>query len=316
MSGSFNATADSSLVGIRLVQESSVGTTPASPQMKEIEITGESLNNQRTTVVSNSFRTDRQVPGATKVSESNSGDINFELKYGGVYDDLIEAALQGTWAENAVSNGVTRRAFTVEKMFNGISGERFEIYRGAEVSTFSLSMTNGALITGSFGLFARSFQDASATVSASLVAPPTTKFMNTVTQGFVIEANDVAVPGVLQSFEFTLDNNLREQRAIGSAALAGMGAGRSNLTGTVTAFFNGSTNAINTAYKNEQPVKLQFTVPDVDGNKYRFTFWNVVLLTRTRNAGGLDQDVVATFTFQATLGGPDSKTFTVERIPD
>lgn len=314
MSGSFNATADSSATGIRFVAESAVGTTPATPTLREFEVTSESLNATRTPVVSQSFRTDRQVPGATTVSESYGGELGFELKFGANTDALIEAALQGTWSSNAVSNGVTRRSFTFEKVFGGIG--QFQVYRGAEITSIGLSMTVGQIITGTIGVQARDYAEGTASVGATIVAAPITQFMNVVTDGFVLEVGGTPVSGILQSFEFNLDNNAREQRAIGSKRLAGMGMGRSNLTGTMQVFFNGTPNAIRTAYLNDQPASVSFLVPDPDGNAYRFTFHALKLLTSTTTAGAIDQDVLSEISFQGILGGANGRTITVERIPD
>lgn len=311
----FTATADSSRTGIRVVAEATPGTTPATPAMKELEITGESFTNSRQTLTSQSFRSDRQVPGATKVSETNGGDLNIELKYGGVIDDLFEACLQGTWTADVVSNGVTRRSFTLEKEFGLDSGERFEVYRGAEVTGMSLSMAVGQMITGSFSFLARSFTSGTATVAGSVVPAPTTEFMNAVNDSISLKIDGSDVGAIIQAFDFSLDNNAREQRAIGSADLAGVGMGRSNLTGNMTVFFSGANNPIYTAYKTETPISLSIDVPDVDGNIYTFTFPKVILMSSQKVAGSLDTDVVMEMSWQAVLGGANGKTIEITRTP-
>lgn len=314
MSGSFNATADSSRVGLRFIKETTPGTTPATPTMVELEITSESLSNTRNTITSNSFRGDRQVPGATKVSESNGGELGFELKFSPAFDELFAGALQGTWSGNSLVNGVARASYTIEKEFGGISGNRFEVYEGAEISSVSLNIENGALVTGNFTVAARGYDENTTTIASVVTPAATTPFMNAVTAGFEVRVNGNLVEGLLQSAQITLDNNLREQRAIGSARLAGMGAGRSNLTGTLRAFFK-DTSPLDTAYLAETPVAITLRVPDVLGNAYEIRLRSAVLTSRSRVAGGLDQDVVAEFGFQGVLGGNDSKTIEIIRDP-
>lgn len=314
----FSATFDSSLTGIRFVEETTPGVTPATPAMRELEITGESLNNTRDTIASSSFRSDRQVPGTTIVSESSTGDLNVELKYSPELQLLWESALQGTWVANSISNGTDRTSFTIEKQFGGDAGtgERFQVFRGCEVATMSLDMTVGSFITSTLNIISRGYTTGNATVANSTIAASTNPFMNSVDSGIVVKINDVeAADDVLQAFNFTLDNNMREQRSIGSADLAGIGTGRSSITGGMTVYFNGGANPIYTAYKSKVPVKLSIEIPDTAGNTLVFTFWKVDILSATQVAGGLDQDVVLECTTQASLGGPDSKTLTIERIP-
>jgi hypothetical protein len=315
----FNATFDSSLTGIRYVAETTPGTTPATPTMQEIEVTNESLNNSRQTETSQSFRGDRQVPGAVKVSETNGGDIGFEFKYGAEHFGLMESALQGVWASNKIVNGTTRKSYTIEKEFggSGATGERFQVFKGMEVSAFTLEMAVGAFITGSYTFVGRSFLPGSATLANTVTAASTTPFMNAVDDGIEIAIDGTPITdGILQNFSMTLDNNLREQRAIGSADLAGIGAGRSNLTGSLSVFFNGGSNPIYTAYKTEQPIELKVTVPDTEGNAVEITLFKVILMSATIVAGGLDQDVVMEMEYQAILGDTTPfKTIQIERIP-
>lgn len=309
----FNAASDSSRTGIQIVLETVVGQTPASPAGKELEITGESLNPSRESTTSQSFRSDRQVPGQTTVGETAAGDLNIELKYGGVIDDLLAATLQSDWADDVVSNGVTRKSFTIQKEFPDATGDKVQIYRGAEFSTMSMEISTGAIVTATFGVMARTFVSAGASIMSTTVPAPTTQFMSSVADGFALEVDGTSYDNGIQSFSFSLDNGAREQRQIGTKDLAGIGMGRSNLTGTLTAYFNG-TNPLYTAYKNDVPVELVIEVPDVDGNAYRFTFHAIKLSNATIVAGGLDQDVVMEVPFQAIMGGDDNLTVSIERI--
>lgn len=103
---------DSNRVAVKYVKEVTFGTTPASPTMTNVRLTGESLKQGTGTVVSQEIRTDRQVPDVIRVSIIDQGDINFELSPGGSgtagpFDDFIASALEAgtTWPADVVSTG-------------------------------------------------------------------------------------------------------------------------------------------------------------------------------------------------------------------
>lgn len=301
----FNAASDSSRTALRMVPETTVGTPPVTANMYEVEITGESLNTSRESTVSQSFRSDRQVPGVTATGETSGGDINTELKYASSTHMLLTALLQSetALADGVVAhNGVTRRSFTVEKHFTDATGDgAVQLFYGAEIASAAFSMQTGNLITVNYTLMARDADETNASIADSIIAAPTTQFMTAVADGVVLKINDVEYAGGLQSLDFTLDNNAREQRQIASTALAGVGMGRSSTTGSLTAYFNGA-NPLATAFKNHENVKIEIEIPDTDGNKYNFIFWSVNMTAKTVVAGGLDQDVVMEVQWQAVKG--------------
>ncbi|ODT85637.1 MAG: hypothetical protein ABS78_19430 [Phenylobacterium sp. SCN 70-31] len=292
----------------------------ASGAYYELEITDESLVNNRETAVSQSFRSDRQVPGVTKVSETSSGDVNIETKYANSISELYSGALQSNWANNVVTNGRTRKSYTVEKEFYdpGGTGDNFQIFLGAEISTWSAELAVGQFFTQTFGFTARDYETGNATISVSnsnVITAPATKFMNAVEEDIVIEVNGVPLEsGIIQNIQWTLDNNMREQRGIGSTALSGMGSGRFSVTGTMQVYWNGS-NPLYTAYKNEQSVELDLEIPDPDGNGYGYTFHSLFLQSAPAGASGLDQDVILEIPFTATMNGdPTPKTLSIRRF--
>jgi hypothetical protein len=67
----------------------------ASQTVQELLVTSESLGQDSDSVVSNLIRDDRQITNVKRTNASASGDIGIELGYG-MYDDLIEAALQSS----------------------------------------------------------------------------------------------------------------------------------------------------------------------------------------------------------------------------
>lgn len=80
-------------------EEAAYGETPGAgalaPRGYELRMTGESLQHQKQTVVSNTIRQDRQRDAISEVGVSSSGDVNFEM----VFRDL-EILLAGAFAND------------------------------------------------------------------------------------------------------------------------------------------------------------------------------------------------------------------------
>lgn len=84
--------ATSNRTGLHYVPEATIGTTPATPALVEMRYTGEGINFDVETAVSDEIRSDRQITDLVPVSQSSSGNVDFELSFA-EYDPFLEAAL-------------------------------------------------------------------------------------------------------------------------------------------------------------------------------------------------------------------------------
>lgn len=89
--------ADSNRASIRVIEESTWGTTPVSGVTREIRLTSSALSAEKETVTSDELRADRMVSAITEVSAMSSGDINFEHS-AGAQDEFLAAFLMGAWS--------------------------------------------------------------------------------------------------------------------------------------------------------------------------------------------------------------------------
>lgn len=89
--------ASSSSVAVRIIKEVTFGVTPGTGNPDELRITGESLDYAISKEASKEINTSRGVSSMVPVDASTSGGLQLEMHYAGV-DDLMESALQGTWA--------------------------------------------------------------------------------------------------------------------------------------------------------------------------------------------------------------------------
>lgn len=88
--------ASSSSAELLFAQEAEFGVVPTTGNHYSIPMNGETLVFGIDKTQSEEINPDRGVTDAVPTSASVTGGVNVELKYG-VYDKLMEAALQGTW---------------------------------------------------------------------------------------------------------------------------------------------------------------------------------------------------------------------------
>jgi hypothetical protein len=102
------------------VRETVWGTTPANPALQATRYTGESLDENLSFEKSKEIRADRMLDDTVLVDSSPSGAFNFELSYS-TFEDLIEAALMGTWGAALAIAGVAGDITTVAAATNNLT---------------------------------------------------------------------------------------------------------------------------------------------------------------------------------------------------
>lgn len=140
----------SNRVALRQVAESTWGVTPASPALKAVRFTSESLNYNADFITSEEIRSDRMTPDTIQVSSSAGGDINGEWSYGS-YDDFIASALYGTWATTGtpltattlavVKTPGTPNSWTITDSGSGLAANAWVVGQFVEVAGFTVAGT-------------------------------------------------------------------------------------------------------------------------------------------------------------------------------
>lgn len=235
-----NATANR--VEMRYVAEVTYGTTPASPAMKYIRFTGESLNANIETVRSEEIRADRSDQDLIKVGSKAGGAIEFELSYNS-FDDFLEAVMCSTWTtpgadtdQNQLINGVFERFFTIQKRLVDVT--QFFNFTGSKINTMGLTIAPGSVVKGSFGVMAKAGARATAQfASATLPAATTTTPMNGSAGVSVATIDGGAITGGLMSFNLNVNNNRRDQDAVGSDTTQDNLMGKFEATGDIEIYF-------------------------------------------------------------------------------
>jgi len=197
-----------------------------------------------------------------------------------------------------IRNGTTAKSYTLEKEFADVSS--FAQYPGMRVTSMSMNIESQAILTGSFGFTGKGQTTASTTLASTTNAASTNTVLNASGNVGRIWEGGQSVTGVaFQSLSIDLNNNPREQTKVGSDQLAGVGTGRAEITGNVTAYFEN--NSLIDKFTNGTKSNFRFQVTDADGNSYVIDIPLVTYTDFTIAAGGGNQDVVQDGTWGASI---------------
>jgi hypothetical protein len=268
------------------------------------------LNVVKDNFVSNEIRNDRQIVDSRHGLKRIEGDINFELGYG-YLDDFLEAALFGSWTTNVLKAGTTAKYFSIERAFNDVA--QFMVFKGCMIDRLTLNVQPNAMITGSFGIVGKDVAVSGATVDAG--GGITAAATNAPYDGFAgaISEGGGAVDNITQ-LTLELQNNLAPSFVVGLDTTPQILAGRSMLTGEVTAFFESAT--LFNKFLNETESSISFTLTGL-GSAGDQTW----LIPRVKyNAGNVnvqnaDDGLLVTMPFQALRDSTEATNLKITRVP-
>ena len=310
------ATSDQTV--IRYIPEVTMGVTPATPALKQLRYTGESLKYNIANTKTAEITPTRVETDLIQTSATASGDLNFELSYTS-FEDFMQAVLGGTWTVGVgdqynLDNGSTLRTFAIQKHFVDMTIPQFHMYNGCVIDGMKLQMDVGKIITGGFsvngfGATVTTTQVAGATFPAVATTTP----MNAVTnlQNFAIAG--VPYTGCISSLSLDIKNNVRARQCIGSIKPTGMSLGKLEITGRMEFYFSEGSNFA--AFVAGTEFSIAFDVVDPAGNKYLFTIPRAKFETGEVVAGGANSDVMFSATFRALYDGVTTRVIRITRDP-
>ena len=255
---------------LHYIAETTYGTTPSTPGFSPLPHTGTTLNVSKDAVESEKLRGDRMVEDFRHGNKTVGGEISCELEYES-FDDLIQAALCGTWAADVLKAGTTRRSFTLQRKFGDLATPEFHTYKGCEINSMALSVSPNAMVGCTFGIVGKDLAIATSAITGSTFAAdagmvPFDSFTGSISEG----GSSIAT---VTSVEFTLENGIEPLFSVGSQTTNRPSIGRSRVTGTLTTYFASKT--LYEKFLNETTSSITLTLTDLDGNSYEFDFSNV-----------------------------------------
>lgn len=217
---------------------------------------------------------------------------------------LTGAKIGSSWAYN----GQTMKSYTLEVGHADIT--QFRQYTGMIMSKYDVKLSVGAIVTGTFEFMGKSFNLLGATGQGTAVASQTFTPANATSGVFDIFENGVSISAstYIKSGEFTIDNSLRMQEAIGVFGAAGIGAGTLKVSGKLEVYFADAT--IYNKLLSGAASSLSIPLLDVNGNGYVYSFPLIKYTAAKVSVGGIDTDNMLSMDFEAVLDSdPLSPTF-------
>lgn len=196
---------------------------------------------------------------------------------------------------------------------NAVTAGIYHNTLGAYVASMSMNIQPDSVITGELSFQALTY---SGFKNASIATGVQQSNINDVFDSFT---GDLFIPNapelqaVVTGLNFTLDNGLIRRYALMDKDATSIGDGRSNVTGTLNAYFESA--GVANLFEQEQEFVLAIRTEDLSGNSYLFGWPRVKLTSDSRDVS--ENDVTQNVNFQA-LGGLASdkkKTMYILRQP-
>ena len=211
-----------------------------------------------------------------------------------------------------IENGVTEKSFTLEKTFETGATDQYHRFSGSVANSMTLNMSVDEIVTGSFTFVSKGLTTDTAIITGATYTPgPTNDVMNAAVDFANLSITGVTSPE-LTSVTLNLTNNLRQQRVIGSIDSRGIGTGRFEATGEITAYFENS--QLFDLYLNNTAANLSFEIGGTTNLKYQFLLGKIKIETAEVTAGGNDQDLFVTMTYRGLFDETDN-TLQITRTP-
>lgn len=293
------------------VLESSYGVTPATPAWKPIRHNTTNIGLTKNTLQSEELRSDRQIADFRHGTRQVGGEIAVELSFGS-FDDALEALLCGTWTDDVLKAGTTRRSFSVLRHFEdlGAGQKPYHLFTGVEYNTLKLAVSTEAIVKATLGVVGKGLELADSAPTGSTYADTTTTAGMDSFTGVLKEGGSVIA--IVTEIELTLENGIEPRFVIGSKETIRPSIGRSVATGQITAYFEGA--ALLEKFINETSSSLEFELTD-GTSKYTFKVPKLKYTGGQPDVQG-EGPILLTMPFQAVLSSADGTQLVVTRDAD
>ena len=285
------------------LEEVTFNTVVTDGAWKPLRNTGGALKLVQSNKTSAEIRSDRQITNVVFGAKSATGEFPFELSAKS-FDDMIEAALMGTWAANVLKVGSVFRSFSFQEQFTDIGVA--VLTTGCAINAIKINATPDE-VTGSISVLGKN-HDGDVTdvgTTETYAAAETTVAFDGFTGGILIDNSTVAT---VTQVDMSLDNGMADRPVIGDAALE-QSVGRSNVTGTITMHFE--TLAMYNKFANREAFDLKLDLTD-GTNTQRWHLPKLFATDATKDVGG-ESDIFITLPFQGVFEATAGSNLTITR---
>lgn len=196
-------------------------------------------------------------------------------------------------------NGSTMKSYTLEVGHQDVG--QYRVYTGMIPSKMDFKLSPGSIITGSIEFMGKAMTLQATSEMGTADASNTYDVANSVRGVFdLFEASgSVSANTFIKSLDFSVDNSLRAQEAVGVYGNAGVASGQFKVSGKMEVYF--ADDVYYNKFLNNESTSLSIPVIDVEGNGYVFVIPKMKYTAAKVNSGGLDQDNMLSLDFNALM---------------
>ena len=251
--------------------------------------------------------------GMFRVSNVMPGALQFdEVPTGVVSDDGVGDSVKVFFGDYLRDSSIDITA-TIEQNFTDHDPTTRLYYRGERLGEMSLQLDSRAIVTGSYTFAGESaeYQEGSRVSGATDLPPLLGTPFNTSNNvaAMRLDGEEVTGPNFALSVSMQIQNNLRDQQAVGKFVSIGSGRGEFSLTGTIETYFGDKTLAQQVV--NNTETSFDILTKDAQGRGLLFDVPRLKWTSGAPEVAGKNEDVTASLEFQAlafSLNGEDYTT--------
>lgn len=303
--------ANGSRHSLHIIPEVAYGTTPATPALTRVRHNTCTIGTQKDSIMSEELRSDRQIVDFRLGQNKVGGAITTEASLDPQLMNMIEATLGGTWATNVLKAGTTRRSFSMLRYFEdlGASEKAYNLIKGVEFASMNIKVSTGKIGAITLETIAQdcgfsTTAPTGATFGAAGVLPVMDAFTGSVQEG----GSAIAV---VTEIDLKIDNGLDRRYVIGSKNTLLPQQGRSNVSGTMTCYFESS--AMLDKFINESSSSLLFTL-SAGASSLQVNLPNIKYTGGSPDVSG-EGAILLTMPFQAVYSSGSSSQIVLTRVP-
>jgi hypothetical protein len=273
------------------VEETTFGDTPATA-FTTLPFSTHSLNLTKDLVAGTDIQPDRMPRVERHGNPQTSGDIVADLRKGD-YDSFLASAMLSDWQDSGSNDylkvGTTPKFFSIEDYASDIAQAR--LFVGMTVSTMGISIAPNQMVTTTFGMVG---QNMDFETPENPDDPSTNAPFDAYSGALQIGDNvaGLASSAIITGIDFNISNSFSPTFVIGAVGAPSIEAGRAEVTGTISAYFENQ-NLIN-RFIDETETAIQVSVNDPTGsNAYTFLFPRAKINSADVGVDGPDSRIIS-----------------------
>lgn len=265
------------------------------------------------TLEDDTLRGDFHRVGVRQGSRKGSFSIPDWLRYG-AYDTWLQALLGGTWTNNVLKTGGTRRSFLIEEYYSDLpaSDNPFHRFDGCVFSKLSLGVSNNQLITANFeGLCRDITRDDAALTGATYGDAPTNEALAFKDASFTVGGSSL---GIVSNWSLMIDRQLQPRYTANGVQSLQPDSRVIKVSGSLEVWLEVGAGALIDAYLSETERAMAVTCVDPAGDTVVISVPAFKFTSGMPNVGG-DTSIPVPLSFEAYYDGTSGSQLTFTNTP-